>query len=272
MANKQKLNFDAFLAAHPVFRLDELAAARGQPDQLDAAHNQLKYHLKQGRVLRLARGVYAAVPWNQPVAHYQPDPIAVAAALRPDGIFSHHAALQLLGAAHSLWNLCTLFCAHPLPARTVGTQRIQFLVHPTPLRRAGDILLGTRRTERQGRSVLYTGPERTLLEGFRQPRWVGGFEELLESASGFGVLDLDLLHALLTAYDQSNIWAATGWFLERYQQEFYVPDAYLAQLEKHRPDQPTYLARNERGGTLQSRWNLIVPAYLLAWEGQHAQP
>mgnify|MGYP007122523202 CR=1 FL=1 len=111
-----------------------------------------------------------------------------------------------------------------------------------------------------------------MLEGFRQPRWVGGFEELLESASGFGVLDLDLLHALLTAYDQSNIWAATGWFLERYQQEFFVPDAYLAQLEKHRPDQPTYLARNERGGTLQSRWNLIVPAYLLAWEGQHAQP
>jgi len=77
------------------------------------------------------------------------------------------------------------------------------------------------------------------------------------------------LETLLAAYGQRRLWAAAGWLLERHQSELFVPTAYLQQLEKARPRQPQYLARSERGGTLQSRWNLIVPQHLLTWEGQH---
>ena len=272
MPEKCQLKFDAFLATHPIFRLDELAEARGQPDQPGAAHNQLKHHLRRGRVKRVARGVFAAVPLGHDPVVYEPDPVMVATAIRPEGILSHHTALELLGIAHSLWNLCTLFCDHPPPARSLGRQRIQFLAHPTPLRRKAQIRLGLRQTERQGRSLWYTGPERTLIEGFRQPRWVGGLEELLESVAGVGVLDLDLLDRVLMAYDQYALWAAAGWFLERHREDFFVPDKYLAHLEKKRPQQPHYLGRAERGGELQSRWNLIVPRRLLTWEGQNVQP
>ena len=271
MSEKYKLNFNAFLATHPVFRLDELAQARGQPDQLGAAHNQLKHHLRRGQVKRVSRGVFAAVPLEAASANYEPDPFLVAIAIRPEGILSHHAALELLGAAHSLWNQCTLFCEHPPPVRSLGRQRIQFLTHPTPLRRKDKIQLGVRRTERRGRPLPFTGPERTLIEGFRQPRWIGGLGELIESATGFGVLDLDLLEQLLTAYDQHALWAAVGFFLERHQADFFVPDAYLRRLEKERPQQPHYLVRTERGGQLVPRWNLIVPRHLLTWEGQDAQ-
>ena len=127
-----------------------------------------------------------------------------------------------------------------------------------------------RHSDRRGRRVTYTGPERTLVEGFRQPRWIGGPEELVESASGFPVLELDLLERVLEAYDQRNLWAAVGWFLECYQEQFFVPEDFLEGLEHRRPSQPQYLIRSERGGTLVRRWNLIVPARALGWEGQRA--
>jgi hypothetical protein len=120
--------------------------------------------------------------------------------------------------------------------------------------------------------VEFTGPERTLVDGFRQPRWVGGLEELLNSAAGFGVLDLDLLQRLLTAYGQQILWAAAGWFLEHHQASFSVPGKYLGRLERKRPSQPRYLERGTRGGRLIPRWNLILPRHLLRWEGQDGQP
>jgi hypothetical protein len=192
--------------------------------------------------------------------------------LRPDGIFSHHTALELLGAGHSLWRACTLFCDDPGSVLDLGPQCLHFLAHPTALRRRRLIRLGLRQGERQGREVAFTGPERTLVDGFRQPRWVGGLEELLNSAAGFGMLDLDLLQGVLAAYDQQFLWIATGWFLEAHQQVFSVPDSYLAPLERKRPPQPRYLDRRQRGGRLLPRWNLIVPRHLLRWEGQDDQP
>jgi hypothetical protein len=49
---------------------------------------------------------------------------------------------------------------------------------------------------------------------------VGGAEELGRSASGLAVLDLDFLEKVLKRYDITNLWAATGWFLERFQKTF----------------------------------------------------
>ena len=112
----------------------------------------------------------------------------------------------------------------------------------------------------RGKSLLtVTGPERTLLDGLRRPDLTGGAVELVESAAGFGVLDLDLLHRLLKTYKEKLLWAAAGWFLERHQQRFFVSDEYLSTIERNRPKSPQYLVRNQRGGTMAKRWNLILP-------------
>lgn len=63
-------------------------------------------------------------------------------------------------------------------------------------------------------TLRVTGPERTLADGFRQLRLVGGLEELVTSAAGFASLDLEQLDALLRAYDLRILYAAVGWFLE----------------------------------------------------------
>ena len=255
----RQLDTGSFLRTHPVFTLAEFSEALGSRPSSAAAQERLKYHARKGRVKMLERGLYAAVPAGREAASYWPDRYLAAAALRPAGIFSHHAALELLGAAHSEWNVCTVLTRkrrRPLGLRNV---EVRFLDQPAALRRTGRQELGTREVERSGRVLRVTGPERTLVDGFRQPKWAGGLEELVESAAGFGVLDLDLLQDVLEAFGQSVLWAATGWFLERYQSRFFVPRGYLARLEKMRPGSPRYVPRGERGGVFVKRWNLVLP-------------
>ncbi len=80
---------------------------------------------------------------------------------------------------------------------------------PNPaLKRAGCVNLGTPEVARRNRSLRTTGPERTLIDSFRQPHLAGGVEELVESAAGHAGLDLDLLQELLELYGTKGLWAA----------------------------------------------------------------
>lgn len=251
-----------FLRAHPVFRLEEFAAALG-PNATRAARERLKYHAGQGRVKLLERGLYASVPAGIDTERYRPDRFLAAAALRPEGILSHHAALELLGAAHSVWNVCTVLTDRRRRPLDLDNAEVRFLGHPAPLRRNGQHRLGSRRIDYQGARLTVTGPERTLVDGFHQPRWAGGLAELVESASGFGVLDLKLLMAVLDAYDLKTLCAAVGWFLDRFRETFFVPDQLLRDLRERRPRSPTYLPSSFRGGALVPEWNLVLPQAVL---------
>lgn len=271
MQEKRKLPFDAFLADHPVFSLHELAEARGQPGDQGGAYNQLKHHLRRGRVKRVSRGVYAAVPPGIDASGFLPDRYLVGAAARPDAVFAYHAALELLGAAHSVWQECTLHCQRPRAPIEVGSTRVLFLPTPQTLRRQGLHELAIRQIAHQTRHLRVTGPERTLVEGFRQPHRVGGLPELFESASGFALLHFDLLEQVLQAYDERSLWAAVGWFVEQHQEEWSPPQAFLARCRRQRPRSNQYLLRDRRGGIALKHWNLIVPTELAhTFEGHAA--
>lgn len=259
MDTKRKINTRDFFDTHPVFTLETAGAALQAPGGRAAVVQRMKHHLRSGRLKHLARGLYAVVPPLADPDHFQPDPFLVARAARPSGVFAYHSALELLGVAHSVWNQLTVFTDQRRPPLSLGATRILFLGQPTPLRDSGDPGLGTQRVEWRGQLLRVTGPERTLVDGLRRPDLAGGLPELLESAAGFAVLDLDLLEAVLTAYATANLWAATGWFLERNQRSFDVSDACLDRLETQRPRVPHYLIRSRRGGTLAPRWNLILP-------------
>jgi len=248
-----------FLQTQRVFTLDQAVRALNPPGGRRAALARLKYYLQTNRLKAVTRGVYATVPPGTDPERFQPDRYLAAAAVRPDGVFSHHAALELLGAAHSEWTTCSLFTKKRRPPLSLDGVRIEFLAFPPGLLRARQAQLGTRKVERLNFTLKVTGPERTLVDGFRQPARVGGVEELVESAAGFSVLDLKLLRRLLEAYAEKTLWAAVGWFLERYQKTFFAPPDFLESLESRRPKSAQYLLRGQRGGTLLRRWNLILP-------------
>lgn len=259
----RKVDMPTFLAGHPVFSLDQAVAALGREGGRVRVLNRLKHHLKAGALRTVTRGVYAVVPPGAEPSQVRPDLTLVAVAVRPEGIFSHHTALELLGVAQSVWHQHTLFTATIRRPAKLQDGSIVFLTDPAGFSGA-DRLLGTQKVERSGLLVRVTGPERTLVEGFRRPALVGGLEELVASASGFAVLDLGLLEQVLRRYDAANLWAASGWFLERFRATFHTTESMLALCEQHRPKAPQYLARGTRGGAMASRWNLILPEVLVS--------
>ena len=250
------MNTAELLASEQVFSLEEatrlLKPVGGRP----GAVRRLARYLAVGRLVLITRGVYAVVPPGA-AKPFQPDAFLAAAAARPDAVFSHHAALELMGHAHSAWTHCTAYSSHRRRSFSLSRATVTFLTHPPAL--AGDPAFATRRVERRGRLLTATGPERTLVEGFRRPALTGGVRELIDSARGLPVLDLELLEEVLARYKVANLWAAVGWFLERHREEFHVPEPILVRFERQCPRSPQYVVRGQRGGTLVPRWRLIVP-------------
>jgi predicted transcriptional regulator of viral defense system len=112
MNTEQKLRVTDFFATHPVFSLDEAVEALTRGGKRIGVVERLKYHLKTGRLKRVTREIYAFVPPGATVENFRPDPFLVASTMQPAGVFSHHSALELLGAAHSIWNQSVLFTLH----------------------------------------------------------------------------------------------------------------------------------------------------------------
>ena len=251
-----------FFATHSVFSLDEAVRVLAPESARSTVVERLKHHLEVGRLQLVTREIYAVVPPGSQASKFQPDPYLVAVAVKPDAVYSHHSALELLGAAHSAWNQLTLFTARRRRPILMKDATVRFLDIPGPFRAGPWGNLGTRQAERQGQLLRTTGPERTLVEGFHRPDLVGGLEELVLSAAGFPTLDMELLGEVLERYRVRKLWAAAGWFLERFKNTFQVPDSVLGRFEKQRPRTPHYLERNSRGGTFSSRWNLILPSAL----------
>ena len=259
----QSMDTSTFLQTHRVFSLDEAVQALAPTGGRKATLERLKYAAGRGKLKKLARGVYASIPPGVESATFQPDRFLAAKALRPDAIFSHHSALELLGAAHSEWRLCTAYSARRSQPFNLDGLELCFLSHPQSWVRHQAVELGTRSVHRLDRELRVTGPERTLIDGFRRPDLVGGLAEFVESVAGFPVVELPLLFELLGIFGQKGLWAAVGWFLETYRTTFYVSDDDLALIDKHIPKAPLYLARDQRGGVFVRRWNLIVPDALV---------
>jgi predicted transcriptional regulator of viral defense system len=224
-----------FFSRHPVFSLDRAVRELAPEGQRDRVRERLRYHLDRGRLKLLARGLYAVVPAGVARERFQPDAFQVAAVERPDALFCYHSALELLGTAHSTWRECTVFTARRRKDLQLGDTRSRFLQFPPAIQGEDGWSLASRRIEHRWKLLACTGPERTLVEGFRRPSLVGGHEELLVSAGGFTTLDLDLLEEVLRRHGSAKLWAATGWFLERFRNRFHVSEAVLKRWEREVP-------------------------------------
>ncbi len=258
------MDTNTFLQTHPVFTLDEATEALEPSEEgRGRVHRRLMYFIKRGKIRRLGRGVFTTVPPGADPSTHQPDRYLTMAAFRPDAIFSHHSALELLGAAHSEWHLCSAYTARRRVPLTLDGTELRFLSLPSYLVRAGQARLGVQSVQRMNKTLSVTGPERTLIEGFREPDLVGGVEELVESASGFSLLEVSLLCDTLELYEEKILWASVGWFLERYRETFFIEESDLITMEQNIPKSPRYLLTAQRGGTLSPRWNLIVPENLV---------
>lgn len=261
----------AFFDAHPVFSRDELTLhQRGHrssdPKAVDAL---LRYHVRAGHLLKLRRGLYAAMaaggdPRTSPV-----DPCLLASRLAGDAVLGYHTALALHGKAHSVYQeFCFLTRTAPRPFAFRG-QQFRAVAFPRKLVRAGKERFGIETRDRAGLDVAVTGLERTLVDLFDRPDLGGGVEETWRSLESVEFFDLDAVTEYAFLLGNATTIAKVGFFLESHRERLMVSDAHLAPLRRRRPRQPHYFTRRDDDrGRFVSGWNLVVPESVLtrAWE------
>lgn len=255
-----------FLATHPVFTVAEFAewygSRRKTADRTVEA--LLAYHVKSGHLVRVRKGLYAAVPRGSTAAIVPIDPFLVAGKLTPDAILAYHTALEFHGKAHSPTHeffFLTRLAARPLEFRG---QRFRAMHPPAALRSKRAEPSNVLTADRMGLSVRVTNLERTMVDVLDRPRLGGGWEEIWRSLEGVEFFDLDAVVEYALLLENATTIAKVGFFLEQHKEHLMVEDRHLDQLGKHGPRVPHYLSRDDRrSGRLVAGWNLVVPPEVL---------
>lgn len=264
------MKYDSFLQKHPVFTVDEFTrylASRGNSGAR-TGESLLAHFRKAGRVTRVRRGLYAAVPPGASANTYPIDPFLVASKLTPDAVLSHHTALEYHGRAYSMQERLTYSTAHPLPSFEFRFHVFKGSRFPRALLRAGEQHFGVSRSERAGMDLRVASLERTMVDVLDRPDLSGSWEEIWRSLESIEFFDLDKVVAYTLLLGNATTGAKVGFFLEQHREPLMVEDRHLKALHDLRPRQPHYLDRAKRtSGRLVSEWNLVVPREVLerAW-------
>lgn len=258
-----------FFATHPVFTHGEYVAARGASAGRSprTAESLLVRHLRAGRILRVRRGLYAAVPAGATPATFPVDPFLLASKLAPDAVVAYHTALQFRGRAYSIWHRFTVFTrTHLRPLLFQGSE-FAGVRPPVALDALADLAGGVSAEAHAGGTVRVTTFERTLVDVFDAPHLGGGWEEIWRSLEMVEYFDVRAVvdHALRLG--SALTIARVGFFLEQHRDQLFVEEAHLQPLREHAPRQPRYLDRGREPGRLVRPWNLVVPERVLnrAW-------
>jgi predicted transcriptional regulator of viral defense system len=259
----------AFFATHPVFTHGEFAVAHTARGRSESTSNAiLARYVASGRLIRVRRGLYAAVPVGRERGGFVPDAFLVAAKSQDDAVLGYHTALSFHGAAYSVWWRFQVITSRRVRRFTHGNEQFVCIQAPTEVRTLPDFGGGVSCRPYGGAEVRVTTIERTLVDLMHAPQHGGGWEEIWRSLETVEFLDLGAVveHALrmrtaLTA-------ARVGFFLEQHRKQWMVEDKHLAPLLGAKPKQPLHWDRRREPGTLQTRWNLLVPDMVLhrLWE------
>ena len=192
--NSVRLN--EFLDRRAVFTMDELdrfLSERGSGNT-HTRNSLLAYYRKQGRIVRLRRGLYATVPWGMDSATAPIDPFLVAARMTGDAVLGYHTALEFHGRAYSVhWRLVYVSATKSLPL-TFQSHEFRRAPVPPPLLAKGEEMFGVTRHERSGVKLRVTSHERTMVDALDRPDLTGTWEEIWRVPGIGGVLRFGTSH------------------------------------------------------------------------------
>lgn len=250
-----------FFAKNPVFSAEEFGVARGRSYQTSL--NLLRYHMAEGHILRVHRGLYATPQGAQ-------DPFLLASRLVPDAVLAYHTALQYRGCAYSIWRRYQVLTRRRRAPIHFNDMEFVSIQAPVRLRPRPDLGGHTTAEPRVGLDsvVRTTTFERTLVDVLDAPEYGGGWEEIWRSLAMVGFFDIDAVIEYALTLGSALTTARVGYYLERHRERLMVEEQHLARLEQHRPRSPRYFDPRRQSGELVKRWNVYVPAEILTedWE------
>jgi predicted transcriptional regulator of viral defense system len=214
--------------------------------------------LQARKLLRIRRGLYAALGPLEKPSDFVPDRFLVASKVRPRGYLGFHTALEFHGAAHS---------AHNNVYVVVGRQD---KLRPFPFRGTNYLAVLSERpatgvvtVEYAGSMLRVSSKERTFMDCIDRPEYAGGWEECLLSLEAMGGVDVDKLRALLIESGRDLLLRKAGLVLETLSRAsaYYagVSQTILRKIQYRTGSAPMYLDPIRPPSTLNARWKLYVP-------------
>jgi predicted transcriptional regulator of viral defense system len=263
------MGLQELFARQPVLTRDELEAHLDQEHSRNRRSREslLSYHLREGHLLRIRRGLYAVVPPGGDPETCPIDPYLVAAKSADDAVLAYHTALDLHGKAHSVFERYFFQSNRSVRTTTFRTYRIERTPFPKALRDRSKEHFATETLDRSGVELRVASLERTLVDLHDRPKLGGGWEEIWRSLESVEYFDLDLVVAYTQLLGNGTTAAKVGYYLEQHAEPLMVEERHLEPLRELGPKQPHYLERG-RSGKLVSDWNLVIPVSLAerSWE------
>lgn len=228
----------------------------------------LAYHVRQGRLVRVRRGLYATVSKGTPASRFVPDPFSLAAKAVDDAVLAYHTALELHGRAYSAFRTFTFLTEHAVRPFRFRDDLFRPVALPRALRTPRGRRLGVEEVDRGGVPIRVTTLERTLVDSLDRLDLSGGWEEAWRSLEMVEYFDLDAVIRYALALENATTAAKVGYFLEQHQDRLMAEAKHLRKLERARPKQPHYVERSSTDNRLVPRWNLLLPRRLAErhWE------
>lgn len=263
---RPNMSSEEFFARNPVFTRAEFAASRARSDAgsertVDAL---LAYHVREGNLLRVRRGLYAVVPLGFTPDTAPIDGYLIASKLAEDAVLGYHTALELSGFAYSSSERFLYLTQQEIGPLEFRSSTFSSVLVPKPLRDADAAAVGVTHVDRWGLAVAATTLERTLVDVLDRPDLGGGWEEVwrsLESVGFFAITEI-IDYALLLG-NKTTI-AKVGFFLEQHGTQLSVGNEHLERLREHAPRQPHYVkGSRDAANALLSDWNIVVPTAIV---------
>ena len=253
-----------FALSRRVVTTEELAAWSRENLGKDYRYLYIKYIrrlLAQGKLVRVARGIYAAINVYSETfldnPRILPNKYLVASKLRDDYYLAYHTALELHGCAYSVTNDSYVAVTERGKFRPFSHDLLRFMC---VVSRDVSTEVMVRRVA--GHDVRVSSPSRTFVECVRRPDICGGLEEVLKSLDGLRGVTTQGLDASMGVYGYDILYRSVGFFLELMKREspFYdgITPHYIESIRSRTGALPRYLLDGV-GSELDERWKLYVP-------------
>ena len=214
--------------------------------------------LQARKLVRIRRGLYAALGPLEKPSDFVPDRFLVASKIRPRGYLGFHTALEFHGAAHSAHNNAYVVVQRQDKLRPFpfgGTNYLAVLSE----RPATGVLT----VDYADSKLRISSREKTFIDCIDRPEYAGGWEECLLSLEAMGGVDFDTLRALLIESGRDLLLRKAGLVLETLGRSsaYYsgVSGTLLEKIESRTGSAPMYLDPKRPPSTLNARWKLYVP-------------
>jgi len=208
----------------------------------------LAYQQKQGRILRVCRGLYCVVPPGTDPATCPVDAYLLAAKMADDGVLAYRSALEFHGKAYSVVEEIQYLTARAARSVTFRSHRFRPVRFPKKLAASAKPHFAVKEVDRAGLSVRVTSLERTLVDVLDRPDLGGGWEEMWRSLEMVEFFNLDVVIKYTLLLENATTAAKVGFFLEQHKEALAVEASHLNPLRARRPRKPHYLMRGHRGG------------------------